>query len=162
MGGKWCRVGWREGDKAGEAKEGGVDLIKYYEGLRRTSYLGPAEVWTSGYGAIRVFDGGAVPPSTTISELQADELLRRDLSHTEDMVSRLIRVPLSENQFSSLVSLVFNIGAGNFQRSQIRQRVNRVDYNGAASIFWQWRRGGGRILPGLVVRRESERMFFVS
>ena len=153
---------WLEVHKAVKTNEAGVDLIKHYEGLRRTSYLCPANVWTIGYGAIRFFDGGAVPPSTTISELQADELLRRDLSHTEDMVSRLIRVPLSENQFSSLVSLVFNIGAGNFQRSQIRQRVNRSDYDGAASIFWQWRRGGGRILPGLVARRESERVLFVS
>tara|TARA_R100000808_G_scaffold7062_1_gene20746 strand:- start:22281 stop:22724 length:444 start_codon:yes stop_codon:yes gene_type:complete len=145
-----------------KTNDAGVDLIKHYEGLRTTSYLCPANVWTVGYGAIRFFGGEPVPPSTTITESEADELLRRDLGHMEGMVSRLVRVPLNENQFSSLVSLVFNIGAGNFQRSQIRQRVNRRDYDGAASIFWQWRRGGGRILPGLVARRESERVLFVS
>ena len=141
--------------------EAGLDLIKHYEGKRLKSYLCPANQWTVGYGAIRYFDGAPVPPKVTITEQEADDLLRRDLIDTEDFVSRLVRVPLTENQFSATVSLVFNIGAGNFQRSQIRQRVNRKDYDGAASIWWQWRRGGGRILPGLVKRRESERQLWM-
>ena len=142
--------------------EAGIDLIKHYESLRRQSYLCPANVWTIGYGATRLWDNEPVPPYTTITEQQADDLLRRDLIDTEDFVSRLVRVPLTENQFSATVSLVFNIGAGNFQRSQIRQRINRKDYDGAASIWWQWRRGGGRILPGLVKRRESERQLWMT
>ena len=141
--------------------EAGLDLIKHYEGKRLKSYLCPANHWTVGYGAIRYFDGEPVPPNVTITEQEADDLLRRDLIDTEDFVSRLVRVPLTEHQFSAPVSLVFNIGAGNFQRSQIRQRVNRKDYDGAASIWWQWRRGGGRILPGLVKRRESERQLWM-
>ena len=141
--------------------EAGIDLIKHYESLRRQSYLCPANVWTIGYGATRLWDNEPVPPFTTITEQQADDLLRRDLVDTEDFVSRLIRVPLTENQFSATVSLVFNIGAGNFQRSQSRQRINRKNYDGAASIWWQWRRGGGRILPGLVKRRESERQLWM-
>ena len=141
--------------------EAGLDLIKHYEGKRLKSYLCPANHWTVGYGAIRYFDGEPVPPNVTITEQEADDLLRRDLIDTEDFVSRLVRVPLTENQFSATVSLVFNIGAGNFQRSQIRQRVNRKDYYCAASIWWQWRRGGGRILPGLVKRRESERQLWM-
>ena len=142
--------------------EAGIDLIKHYESLRRQSYLCPANVWTIGYGATRLWDNEPVPPFTTITEQQADDLLRRDLVDTEDFVSRLIRVPLTENQFSATVSLVFNIGAGNFQRSQIRQRINRKNYDGAASIWWQWRRGAGRILPGLVKRRESERQLWMT
>ena len=142
--------------------EAGIDLIKHYESLRRQSYLCPANVWTIGYGATRLWDNEPVPPYTTITEQQADDLLRRDLIDTEDFVSRLVRVPLTENQFSATVSLVFNIGAGNFQRSQIRQRINRKNYDGAASIWWQWRRGGGRILPGLVKRRESERQLWMT
>jgi lysozyme len=145
-----------------KTNEAGLDLIKHYEGRRLTSYLCPAQVWTVGYGAIRYFDGEPVPPNVTITEQEADDLLRRDLIDTEDFVSRLIRVPLTENQFSATVSLVFNIGAGNFQRSQIRQRINRKNYDGAASIWWQWRRGGGRILPGLVKRRESERQLWMT
>jgi len=142
--------------------EAGIDLIKHYESLRRQSYLCPANVWTIGYGATRLWDNEPVPPFTTITEQQADDLLRRDLVDTEDFVSRLVRVPLTENQFSATVSLVFNIGAGNFQRSQIRQRINRKNYDGAASIWWQWRRGAGRILPGLVKRRESERQLWMT
>ena len=144
-----------------KTNEAGINLIKHYEGLRRESYLCPANVWTIGYGAIRYFYGEPVPPNARITEIEADDFLRRDLGSTEDFVSRLVRVPLTENQFSATVSLVFNIGAGNFQRSQIRQRINRKNYDGAASIWWQWRRGAGRILPGLVKRRADEKDLFL-
>ena len=74
----------------------------------------------------------------------------------------LVGQKLTANQFSACVSLVFNIGSGNFRASQIRQRLLREVHEGAADIWWQWRRGGPdrRILPGLVKRREMETKLF--
>ena len=100
--------------------------------------------------------------SPTLTKKQGEELLRRDLAMTEKAVHALVGPRLTPNQFSACVSLVFNIGSGNFLASQIRQRSLREDHEGAADIWWQWRRGGPakRILPGLVRRRERERELF--
>ena len=93
---------------------------------------------------------------------QREKLVRRDLAMTEKAVHWLVGPKLTSNQFSATVSLVFNISSGNFRASQIRQRLLRDDHDGAADIWWQWRRGGPdrRILPGLVKRREMERELF--
>ena len=123
----------------------------------------PAGYWTTGYGALRGLDGKrATKTSPTLTKKQGEELLRRDLAMTEKAVHALVGPRLTPNQFSAWVSLVFNIGSGNFRASQIRQRLLRDDHEGAADIWWQWRRGGPakRILPGLVRRREMERELF--
>ena len=101
--------------------------------------------------------------SPTLTKAQGEELLRRDLAMTEKAVHALIGPRLSANQFSATVSLVFNIGSRNFKASQIRSRLLRDDLEGAADIWWQWRRGGPsrRILPGLVKRREMEKQLFL-
>ena len=97
-----------------------------------------------------------------INKQQGETLLKRDLAVAEKAVHVFVGSRLSPNQFSSCVSLVFNIGSGNFRASQIRQRLLREDHEGAADISWQWQRGGParRILPGLVRRREMERELF--
>ena len=83
---------------------------------------------------------------------------------TEKAVQALVSPRLNPNQFLATVSLVFNIGSGNFKAFQIRSRLLRDDFEGAANIWWQWRRGGPsrRILPGLVKRREMEKELFLS
>lgn len=81
---------------------------------------------------------------------------------TKRAVHALVVLGLSANQFSVNVSLVFNISSGNFRASPIRQRLLRYDHDGAADIWWQWRRGGSdrRVLPAFVKRREMERELF--
>ena len=81
----------------------------------------------------------------------------------EKAVHSLVGPKLTPNQFSATVSLVFNIGSGNFRASQIRQRLLREDHDGAADIWWQWRSGGPakRTLPGLVKRGEMEKELFL-
>ena len=75
---------------------------------------------------------------------------------TEKAVHAIVSSRLNPNQFSATVSLVFNIGSATFKASQIRSRLLREDFEGAADMWWQWRRGGPsrRILPSLVKRRE--------
>lgn len=96
-----------------------------------------------------------------ISEVEATEFLEYGCRAAEVAVAALVKVPLTENQFSALVSLVYNIGSGNFQTSTLRMKLNRGEYDEAAGEFWKWRRSTlGQILPGLVRRREAERELF--
>ena len=141
--------------------EDGLNIIKHYEGWSSTPYLCPAGIPTIGYGSIWDLEGDRVTMEhREISEKEGEILLLRELSHIYKALARLVKVPLTANQYSALCSFCFNVGTGNFQASTLRNRLNRKDYSGAASEFWKWRRGGGRILPGLVRRRKSEEVLF--
>ena len=96
-----------------------------------------------------------------ITEDQADQLLRRDVSKSEQSVIRLIRVPLEDGQYDSLCSFVFNLGSGALQSSTLRRKLNRGDYIGAADEFPRWVFAGGRKLKGLIRRRDHERLMFL-
>jgi lysozyme len=67
-----------------------------------------------------------------------------------------------QGAFDALVSISFNFGLGNLQRSTIRMKANRGDWEGAAGAFRMWTKGGGKVLPGLVKRREAEIALFLS
>jgi lysozyme len=98
----------------------------------------------------------------SISKIEAGRLLSREVRHVERQVAYLVTAKLTSNQFSALVSLVYNIGSGNFQASTLRRLINRNEYEKAADEFPKWRRAGGRILPGLVRRRGVERALFLT
>ena len=132
-----------------------TSIIKACEGLYLDAYLCPANVWTIGYGHTQTAKSGL-----HIDEPVADNLLAIDLASTELFVSRYVRLELNQNQFDALVSLVFNIGPGNFRASTLRMKLNRGDVAGAATEFPKWRKGGGRVLPGLVKRRALEQALF--
>lgn len=134
----------------------GLRLIKNYEGFRERAYLCPAGVWTIGYGHT-----GGVNEGDTVTREEAERLLRSDLRHAEGAVSRLIRVPLTDNEFSALVSFVYNCGAGALQTSTMRAHLNGGRRLAAADEFWRWCQAGGRKLPGLVRRRADERALFL-
>ena len=139
-----------------------IEIVKSFEGISLEPYLCPANVWTVGYGATVGSDGRPIDPNMEpISETEAEALLIRDLGSSEGWVSRLIKTALTENQFSALVSFTFNLGAGSLQRSTLRMKLNRSEYQGAADEFPKWRMAGGRILAGLVRRRAAERKLFL-
>lgn len=135
----------------------GIDIIKKWEGFMPAAYLCPANVWTIGYGHT-----GGVNPGDTISRVDAEYLLQTDLLKFEKQVLSLIIVPLRQEQFDALVSFTFNLGAGALQRSTLRMKLNRGDYNDAADEFLKWVWAGGRKLPGLLSRRIEERALFLS
>ena len=141
----------------------GIEIIKGFEGFSSEPYLCPAKVWTVGYGATRSSTGGPVGPDMEpISEAEAEDLPIRDLESSEGWVHRLVKKALTENQFSALTSFTFNVGCGALQRSTLRMKLNRGEYQGAADEFPKWRRAGGRILAGLVRRRAAERALFLA
>ena len=135
----------------------GIELIKEHEGFSSRAYLCPAGKWTIGYGHT-----GGVKSGDVISKWQAEELLRKDVLTAERAVNRQ-RLPLNQNQFDALVSFTFNLGVGSLQRSTLLRRA-RVNVNdpGIAAEFKKWVYGGGRVLPGLVKRRQAEATLYFS
>lgn len=146
-----------------KTNDAGMNIIKSFEGYSGTVYLCPAGRWTIGWGSTWDKYGEPVTSShPDISEGEATVLLRREVTHSEKAIDRLVTAELTENMYSSCVSLIYNIGSGNFQSSTLRMKLNRGDYEAAADEFPKWRRSGGRILKGLVRRRKAERELFLS
>lgn len=128
----------------------GLSLVKQWEGLKLTAYRDIVGVLTIGYGST----GAHVKPGMTISEPQAEALLRQDLARFEERVSRLVKVPLTDNQFSALVSFDFNTGA--IDKSTLLKKLNKGDYNAVPSELMKWVNAGGKRVQGLVNRRAAE------
>lgn len=140
----------------------GIRLIKRSEGFSSIRYLCPAKIWTLGFGhAIRKGEKWD-SPTITITEEEATELLKQDVEFAERAVLRLIVVPLEDCQFDALVDFTYNLGSGSLQRSTLRSMLNRYEYYDAAMEFDKWIWGGGRRLPGLIKRRNAEKMLFLT
>ena len=138
----------------------GIDLIKSFEGLELAAYKCPAGVWTIGYGHTTAAGPPAVKSGMKITAEQATEILVRDLVSYEAAVMNALRRNPNENQFSAMVSLCYNIGPGAFASSTVVKKFNAGDAEGAAAAFRLWNKGGGKVLPGLVRRREEEIILF--
>ena len=93
---------------------------------------------------------------------EVDAILRADLARFERGVSTLCPVSLTQGNFDGLVSFAFNVGLGTLQRSTLRQKVLRGDIEGAADEFLKYTKAGGKVLKGLVTRRNDERALFLS
>jgi lysozyme len=132
------------------------EIIKQFEGLRLEAYKCPADVWTIGYGHTNKVKQGDV-----ITEGEADILLALDVQEAERAVSSYVDVDINQNQFDALVSFVYNLGAGNFKSSTLLKKLNQGDYLGAANEFHRWNKAGGKVLRGLVLRREAEANLFI-
>jgi lysozyme len=162
----------------------GEDLMHRFEGCRNKPYLCPAHIWTIGYGHVLYQEQIKLPvvrtpanPTAMIrkemplqiedfriwSKDEIDALFRKDVGTFERGVLRLVPgVVGRQGSFDALVSFAFNAGLGNLQRSTIRMKANRGDWEGAAEAFMVWTKGGGKVLPGLVKRRQAEIALFLA
>jgi len=136
--------------------DAGLTIIKASEGLRLEAYNAGGQ-WLIGYGHSRTATAGM-----TITESEAEKLLREDVRASEDVVKKIVLVPLNENQFSALVSFAYNLGAGAFSRSTVLDALNAGDYTQAADNFRNHNKGGGEVIQHLVERREKERALFLT
>lgn len=139
----------------------GIDLIKEFEGFRSKAYKCPAGVWTVGYGHTSNAGDPKVGPLTVINREDAEVILKRDLFAFERAVSDAVRVPLSHNQFSALVSFCYNVGPTAFRMSSVLKAVNAQQWNEVPRRLALWNKANGRVLPGLVRRRAAEAALFV-
>ncbi len=132
--------------------QAGKDLIISFEGIRLEAYKCPAGVWTIGVGSTVP----AVHAGEVITKQQALARFDKDLAKFENAVDRLVKVPLTQNQFDALVSFTFNVGEGALAKSTLLKKLNAGDYDAVPSELMKWTKGGGKELPGLVRRRRAE------
>lgn len=136
----------------------GRALVRHFEGLRLDSYRCPAGVATVGYG----HTGPDVRIPMEITAGEAERLLDSDLARFESVLTAMLNgVETSEDEFSAMCSLMFNIGPGRFATSTLLKRHKLGNKMGAANAFLSWIFGGGRKLPGLMRRREAERELYL-
>jgi lysozyme len=134
-----------------------VDLIKKYEGRKLTAYKCPANVWTCGYGST----GPDIKEGVTWSIWEAEDRLKADLVRFASAVDKLVVVPITDNQRSALISFSFNLGAQALKESTLLKLLNEGKVGAAADEFLRWNKAAGRVLAGLVARREEERKLFL-
>lgn len=151
-----------------------IEMIKHHEGVRYKPYRCPALLWTVGVGHVIDQSHIAVPVEQrktlpipdgwdrVLSKEEVDAILAKDLETFERGVLRLApSLATKQSAFDACVSFSFNVGLGNFQRSSIRMKINRGDFEGAAQEFMKWTKAGGKELPGLVKRRKDEQALFM-
>lgn len=137
----------------------GLDLIKQWEGRYLTAYQGAADrpgLLTIGYGHTDAAGPPRVHRGMRITERQAEDILRTDLHKVEASVERMVKVPLNDNQFATLVSFVFNVGEGNFGKSTLLRKLNAGDYGAIPKELMKWTRANGKFVQGLANRRAAE------
>ena len=145
-----------------QVPQAAIDLAKQFEGFHRVPkadpmrrahpYVCPAGYWTIGYGHL------CDPKHPPITVAEAEVYLARDLATALNATLRYCPVLVAEpeERLAAIVDFTFNLGAGRLQTSTLRRRVNQRDWLGASRELQRWVRGGGRVLPGLVARREAE------
>lgn len=139
--------------------DAGLGLIMYFEKCKLKAFKptkDPTEPWTIGWG----HTGADVVESTVWSQGQADRALVDDLNKFCKAVTAMIMVDVTDNQYSALVSLCYNIGITALKNSTLMKKLNFCDYHGAAAQFDVWNKDGGKVCEGLVKRREKERLLF--
>ena len=128
--------------------------MRFYEGCELQAYVCASGIKTVGYG----HTGPDVHMGMTITQEQADQLLRDDLQRFEKAVADQIDVSLTQHQLDALVSWSFNVGTGAMSESTLRRRLNQgEDVNLVLSQeLPKWCKGANGPLPGLVKRRDAE------
>jgi len=139
--------------------QNGINIIKEFEGFKAYPYLDSAGLLTIGYGHL-IKKGELFERDISIEE--AEIILAQDAGFAINAVNNFVLVPLSQNQFNSLVSFVFNVGVGAFARSTMLGKINKKDYQGAFDEFKRWNKAGGNVVAGLVNRRRKEAALFLA
>ena len=146
--------------------EAGIKLLTFYEGSKNKPYPDPGTggaPFTIGIGATFYQDGRKVTMADpALTDAQIIDLLKFHLAAFEKDVVSVVKVPLTSNQFSALVSFTFNLGIGALKSSTLLNKLNAKDYAGAADQFLVWTKASGKVLPGLVKRRKAERELFLT
>ncbi len=148
-------------------------ILAKFEGFKSEPYLDEAGKWTIGFGHLIVPGDGFWSPTNPdgakyISVDDAKALKERDMMPAQDAVNRLVRVNLTEGQNAALVSLVYNIGSGNFASSTLLKKLNLGDFDGASLEFGKWNKvrdpdtGELVVSNGLTIRRAEEVEIFLA
>lgn len=150
-----------------------LKMIAHHEGTRYKPYRCPAALWTVGVGHVLYPDQAKLPMAERLtyplksadnrvwSKDEVNALLEYDLKRFVQGVARYCPALITQGQLDALVSFSFNCGLGTLQRSTLRQKHNRGDYAGASEEFMKYTKGGGKVLKGLVNRRNDEKALYL-
>ena len=133
----------------------GLALIKKFEGCELKAYQCSAGVWTIGYGHTK-----DVVEDMEITQEQAEQMLVDELHEYESYINKYVTVALSQNQFDALVSWVYNLGPANLSASTMLKVLNSGEYEDVPAQMKRWNKAGGKVLDGLVRRREAEALLY--
>lgn len=141
--------------------DAGLSIIKSFESCELKSYQDTGGVWTIGYGHTK-----NVGPGMRISQSEADQFLKEDVSEAERIVDKHIKAALTDNEFSALVSFAFNLGPAGFRKkdgsgTKIATYLNSFNKAAAAKSFLSWIYDNGKPLKGLMRRRQAEMELFL-
>lgn len=166
-----------------KVSKAGEDLMHFFEGYRNKPYRCSAAIWTVGWGHAMYADQLSLPnvrkegytglirsdyqlkgeDNRVWSKEELVDLFKVDINSFERGVLRLSpNLVGHQSKFDAVVSFAYNVGLGNYQRSTIRMKVNRGDWEGAAEAFMSWTKAGGKEVAGLVKRRKAEVALFLS
>ena len=141
----------------------GLKFIENLEGFRAVPYKDQAGVSTCGFGHV-VRQGESF---TKLSRKEAELLLDKDVSKFELDIKSMVKVPLTQTQYDSLISFTYNVGSGAFSDSTLLKCLNKKQYSTAAEEFLKWNKytdpktGKLVVSQGLKNRREKERNLFL-
>ena len=133
----------------------GLSLIKKFEGCELEAYKCAAGVWTIGYGSTK-----GVKEGNTITQEEADKLLLDEMEEYEGYINDMVKVDLKQNEFDALVSWVYNLGSSNLSSSTLLQKLNTKEWDDVPNQIKRWNKAGGKVLQGLIRRREAEALLF--
>lgn len=142
--------------------QAGIDLIKRWEGCKLKAYKDVAGIWTVGYGLTSRAGFIEVGPDTVLTQEEADWYLEKVVDDFASKISPMITAPINENQFAAFVSLAYNIGVGAFQKSSALRRFNAGQIMEVPAAMRMWKKAGGKVVQGLVNRREAEVKLFLT
>jgi lysozyme len=150
-------------------------MIIHHEGKRNKPYRCPALLFTIGVGHVMYPEQAKIPMAERMNfqikpqddrfypDEEVFDILRKDLVRFVAGVLRLCpETANNQNHLDALVSFSFNVGLGSLQRSQVRQKYNRGDFDGAMDELLTWNKAGGKVLKGLDSRRKDEKALFLS
>ena len=135
----------------------GIATIRRFEGLKLQAYKCPASVWTIGWGSTFYENGSKVQEGDKITLDRADKLLFEMVKRFEISVKSLVKSNVNDNQLGALTSFAFNVGLGALNKSTLLRKVNSNPNDPTIrNEFMRWTRAGGKVLKGLVTRRQAE------
>lgn len=152
-----------------------LKMIIHHEGKRNKPYRCPALLFTIGVGHVMYPEQARIPMAERMNfqikpqddrfypDEEVFDILKKDLQRFVSGVIRLCPATVNnQSHLDALTSFAFNVGLGNLQKSSIRMKYNRGDYEGAAEGLLEWNKAGGKVLKGLDNRRKDEKALFLS
>ena len=135
--------------------EDGLELIKKFEGCETTAYQDSVGVWTIGFGHTKGVEEGQ-----TCSIEDAESMLAEEMDEYEGYINNMVKVELQQHEFDALVAWVYNLGPTNLGESTMLKVLNGGQFDRVPDEMNRWTRAGGKILEGLVRRRQAESLMF--